>query len=87
MANTSSARKCARQEAKRRLHNASLRSRIRTAMKNVLKAIASGDREGAREKYRNASSLLDSGAGKSLIHKNKAARHKRNLNRRILNMP
>lgn len=86
MANTASAHKCVRQDMKRRQHNASLRSRVRTAVKGVLKAVASGDRDAAHGKYRAASSLLDRGVAKNHLHKNKAARHKRNLHRRISNM-
>lgn len=83
MANTSSARKCVRQQAKRRLHNASLRSRMRTAIKKVIRAVENKDRETATKDYRTACSLLDSSVNKHLIHKNKAARHKRQLNSRI----
>ena len=48
MANTVSARKRARQSEKQRQHNASLRSELRTAVKNARKAIEAGDKDAAR---------------------------------------
>ncbi|HET8698652.1 MAG TPA: 30S ribosomal protein S20, partial [Gammaproteobacteria bacterium] len=44
MANIQSAKKRARQAVKRRAHNVALRSRVRTAIKRVLKAVQSGDK-------------------------------------------
>ncbi|RMG35859.1 MAG: 30S ribosomal protein S20 [Gammaproteobacteria bacterium] len=83
MANSPQARKRARQAEKRRQHNASRRSMMRTELKKVIKAIAAGDKEGAQEAYKRAVPLLDRLACKGLIHKNKAARHKRRLNAQI----
>lgn len=81
MANSTSARKSARQAEKRRLHNAGLRTRLRTHIKNVAKAVAAGNVERARDKYKKAVPIIDSAVNKNLIHKNKAARHKSRLNR------
>ena len=83
MANIASARKRARQNIKRRAHNMALRSRMRTYVKKVRRAIEAGDKEAARAAYREAVSVLDSTANKGLIHKNKAARHKSRLNAQI----
>ncbi len=83
MANTASARKRARQAEKRRRHNASRRSMMRTYIKKVIKAVEAGDKETANEMYRKAASILDRLATKGLIHKNKAARHKSRLNAKI----
>ena len=83
MANSPQARKRARQAERRRVHNASMRSRMRTSVKRVLKAVEAKDVDAARAAFRRAESLLDSTAGKGLIHKNKAARHKRRLNARL----
>ncbi len=83
MANIASARKRARQTEKRRLHNASLKSRMRTAVKNVLKAIKKGDRSEAESAFKVAEPVLNSSVNKKLIHRNKAARHKRRLNAKI----
>jgi small subunit ribosomal protein S20 len=79
MANIDSAKKRARQSIVRRAHNASLRSRMRTAVRRVRKAIADGDKAAAQQALRNAASMLDSNAGKGIVHKNMAARNKSRL--------
>ena len=81
MANTASARKRARKAEKNRQHNVALRSRLRTAIKRVLKTLESGDKKLAREAYQRAVPIIDTSVNKKLIHKNKAARHKSHLNR------
>lgn len=83
MANTAQAKKRARQTVMRREHNFSLRSRLRTAIKSVRKAIESGDKELAQSVFRKSASILDSIADKGIIHKNKAARHKSRLSSSI----
>lgn len=79
MANSAQARKRARQATTARAHNASLRSRLRTAIKNVRKAVDAGDQEAARNVYRASQKTIDSIADKKIIHKNAAARHKSRL--------
>ena len=79
MANIDSAKKRARQSEVRRVHNASLRSRMRTAVKRVRKAIADGDKGASQRELRAAASMLDSTAGKGIVHKNMAARNKSRL--------
>ena len=79
MANTASARKRARQSEASRQHNTSLRSELRTAVKNVRKAIDAGDKTAAGTVLQNATSTIDRIADKNIIHKNKAARHKSRL--------
>ncbi|MCC5811495.1 MAG: 30S ribosomal protein S20 [Ectothiorhodospiraceae bacterium] len=83
MANSPSARKRARQAEQRRQHNKSRRSMMRTQIKNVIKAIESGDKQAAEQAYQSAVPLIDRMATKGLIHQNKAARHKSRLNDRI----
>ncbi|MCW8879197.1 MAG: 30S ribosomal protein S20 [Kangiellaceae bacterium] len=83
MANIKSAKKRARQAEGRRQHNASRRSMMRTYMKKVVAAIASGDKSAAEAAYTKAVSVLDVAAGKGLIHANKAARHKSRFNAQI----
>ena len=80
MANTSTARKCARQAERHRCHNIGLVSRFRTAIKDVVKAIEKGDRSEAEAAYTRAVPMIDSTADKGFVHKNKAARHKSRLN-------
>ena len=83
MANSPQARKRARQAVRRRAHNASLRSRMRTSVKRVARALDAGDAEAAGAALKQAGPALDGAAGKGLIHKNKAARHKSRLNARL----
>lgn len=83
MANSTQARKRARQAEKCRQHNASFRSTMRTSMKKVVKLIKVGDKPAAADAYRAAVPVIDRAAGKGLIHKNKAARHKSRLNAHI----
>lgn len=66
------------------MHNKHLRSRLRTHIKNVVNAIAAGDREAAINAYKAAVPIIDSTADKGIIHKNKAARHKSRLNAHIM---
>ncbi len=84
MANSPQAIKRARQNDDHRLRNASRRSALRTAVKRVLAAIRAGDADTATAQYRVAVPLLDRTAARGLIHKNKAARHKSRLNKRIV---
>ena len=83
MANSNQARKRARQNDKRRVHNHGMRSSMRTAVKKVLRAIRAGDRDAAAAAYLRAVPAVDRMAGKGLIHKNRAARYKSRLNDRI----
>ncbi len=83
MANTPQAKKRARQGEKRRVHNASLRSMVRTQIKKVLAAIGSGDAEQAQSALNNAVPVIDRMADKGILHKNKAARHKSRLNAQV----
>lgn len=79
MANIKSAKKRAIQSEKRRQHNASRRSMVRTFIKKVYTAIATGDKEAAQKRFNDMQPIIDRYASKGLIHKNKAARHKANL--------
>lgn len=83
MANTAQARKRARQAIKRRGHNFSLRSALRTAIKRVKKAVEAGDKAAAQKVLSESASVIDSIADKKIIHKNKAARHKSRLSAAI----
>ncbi len=83
MANIKSAIKRARQNIKLRQRNASARSMYRTFIKNVLKAVETGDKEAARAAYALAQPIIDKAAGKGLLHKNKAARIKSRLSARV----
>ena len=86
MANIKSAKKRARQSEVRREHNASMRSRMRTAIKRVRKAIDSGDKAGASSALQSAYSVLDSTVGTGVVHRNMAARRKSRLAAAIKSM-
>ncbi|HSH40538.1 MAG TPA: 30S ribosomal protein S20 [Arenicellales bacterium] len=83
MANSPQARKRARQNESRRLHNASQRSAVRTSVKEVLKQVQAHNVEGARDAYRRATSLIDKAVRRGHHHRNRAARLKSRLNERV----
>lgn len=83
MANSVQAKKRARQNEKRRQHNASLRSMVRTYIKKVNAALESGDQAVAQDAYNASVPVIDRMADKGIIHKNKAARHKSRLNAQV----
>ncbi len=83
MANIKSARKRAKQAEKTRKHNMGLRSRMRTQIKNVLKAVDAGDKDAAQSAYKAAVPVIDSMVNKGIVTKNKAARHKSRLNKMV----
>jgi len=74
-----SGRKRARQDVRLNAANTALRSRFRTVVKNVQKAVAAGEAAQASELLRSAQRVIDSVADKGIFHKNKAARHKSRL--------
>ena len=79
MANNRSAEKRIRQTTVRRLHNRSLRSRMRTAVGAVRHAIQDGDQKRVQELLQPTLSLIDRTAQKRVIHANAAARTKSRL--------
>ncbi|MEI4235009.1 30S ribosomal protein S20 [Roseovarius sp. D22-M7] len=74
MANTVQSKKRARQNEKRAAINKARRSRIRTYLRKVEEAIASGDKEAAAAALRAAQPELMRGVTKGVFHKNTAAR-------------
>lgn len=83
MANTAQARKRARQATVQRAHNVGLRSKLRTAIKAVRKAVATGDKSTAAEVFKQSQVVIDSIADKNIVHKNTAARYKSRLSAAI----
>lgn len=83
MANSPQARKRARQADARREQNAAQRSLVRTRMKQVVKAITTGDKEAAQAAFKTAVPIIDRMARKGIISPNKAARSKSRYNTRI----
>jgi small subunit ribosomal protein S20 len=83
MANTKSAKKAARQTERRTEVNKNRRSRMRTYVRKVEEAIASGDKEAANVALREAQPELQRSAAKGIMHKNTAARKISRLSARI----
>jgi len=83
MANTAQARKRARQSVARRERNMALKSKLRTFVKNVVKAIDSEDKSVASENYKKAVPVIDASVSKGIIHKNKASNLKSKLTKHV----
>jgi small subunit ribosomal protein S20 len=79
MANSAQAKKRARQAEATRKRNASLKSELRTAVKKVKKAIATGDKSAASKQLQQSQSVIDRIADKRIVHKNLASRTKSRL--------
>jgi small subunit ribosomal protein S20 len=80
---TKSAQKANRQNIKRREHNRGLRSKLRTGLKAIRKALDDKDLAGARKLLGATQSLVDRMASKGMIHRNTAARYKSRLTARL----
>ena len=83
MANTASARKRIRQTETRTVRNAARKSRMRTFIKKVETAIASGDKEQAAAALRDAQPEMQRASGKGVIHANTVSRKISRLSARI----
>jgi len=83
VANIKSAEKRARQTVKRRAHNVAQRSKVRTAMKDVLNAVQAGNKTEASANLKAAFPVIDGMVTKGILHRNAAARYKSNLNARV----
>lgn len=79
MANIKSARKRAHQAIGLRAHNMSLRTEVRTAIKNVKKALAAGNQEEAAKALRESQRVIDRIVAKGVLHRNAGDRHKSRL--------
>ena len=76
MANTKSSKKDLRRTAKRTVRNKGTRTSLKTHVKNVRTAAASGDGDGAKKALVVAVSAIDKAAQRGIIHKNQASRRK-----------
>jgi len=83
MANTSSAKKMVRKIAKRTDINRSRRSRMRTFLRKVEEAIATGDQTAAQAALRAAQPEIIRAAQNGIVHKNTASRKVSRLASRI----
>lgn len=83
MAHHKSAKKRIRQTARRTEVNGARRSRIRTFVKKVETAIASGDKSAAESAFREAQPEMHRGVTKGVLHRNTVARKLSRLSQRI----
>jgi small subunit ribosomal protein S20 len=83
LANHKSAEKRIRQSEKRRVHNKSIRTAMRTVVKTCRTALESDDAEAAREKFRAAERSLQQAASKGIIPKARADRTVSRLAKRL----
>jgi small subunit ribosomal protein S20 len=86
LANIKSAIKRNKQNEKRRQLNRIFRGSTRTQVKDAKEMIASGDKEKAAVKVKEALQKLDHAAAKGVIHKNNAARRKSRLMKHLASM-
>lgn len=83
MANTPQSKKRARQNDRRQVINSARRSRIRTFLRKVEEAIASGDKDAAATALRTAQPEIMRGVTKGVLHKNTASRKMSRLSARV----
>ncbi|MAY32044.1 MAG: 30S ribosomal protein S20 [Rhodovulum sp.] len=83
MANSPQAKKRARQNERRYAVNKARRSRIRTYLRKVEEAIASGDQAAAQAALRAAQPEIMRGVTKGILHKNTASRKVSRLSARV----
>ena len=83
MANSPQAKKRARQNERRAEVNKARRSRIRTHLRKVEEAIASGDQSAATDALKSAQPELMRGVTKGIVHKNTASRKMSRLSKRV----
>ena len=83
MANTSSAKKAARQAVRRTEVNKSRRTRLKNEVKSVETAIAAGDKKTALAALKAAEPVLIRTAQKGIVHKKTASRKVSRLTKRV----
>ncbi len=86
MANTKSAKKMVRKIARRTEVNKSRRSRVRTFVRKVEEAIASGDKSAATVALRAAEPEIMRGVTRGVVHKNTGSRKVSRLAARVKGM-
>jgi small subunit ribosomal protein S20 len=83
MAHSLSAKKRVRQNAKRRLINRARKTGVKADLKGINAAITAGDKKSATEQFKAVIKNLDTTAARKTIHKNRAARLKSRLAKKI----
>ena len=83
MANTKSAKKAARQTTRRTAVNKARRSHMRSSVRKVEEAIASGNKEAAQAALREAEPVIVRTAQKGMTHRKTASRKVSRLAKRV----
>lgn len=86
MANTKSAKKAVRQIARRTAANKARRSRMRSSVRKVEEAIASGNKDAAQAALKEAEPVMARTAQKGLLHRRAASRKVSRLAKRVVAM-
>lgn len=84
MPNNNDAAKRHRQNVKRRKHNRSIRSQVRTTIKAFEAAVAKKEKDNAESAYAELVKQIDTAARKGLYHRNTVARKKSRMHKRLL---
>jgi small subunit ribosomal protein S20 len=83
MANTKSAKKAVRQTVRRTAANKTRRSRMRSSVRKVEEAIASGNQEAAKAALKEAEPIMVRTAQKGMLHRKTASRKVSRLAKRV----
>lgn len=83
MANTKSAERRARSNARKNLHNRSIKSKLKTLERKYLSLLNTGNKEEAASAFRMVSSALDKAAKVGVVHRSNADRKKSRLSIRL----
>jgi len=83
VANIKSQKKRILTNEKARLRNVAVRSEVKTVIRNVNEAVASGDKDKATEALRLAGKKLDKAVSKGVLHKNNAANRKSAIAKKV----
>jgi len=86
LANTKSAKKRIRQNSRRRVRNARIRTRARSSVRTARQAIEGTDKVAGEAAVKSAIQELDRAAAKGVLHRNNAARRKGRLQKRLAQM-
>ena len=87
LANTKSAKKRIRQNSRRRVRNARIRTRARSSVRAARQAVEGSDRNAGEVAVKSAIQELDRAASKGVLHRNNAARRKSRLQKQLAKMP
>lgn len=86
MAKSRTPLKRARNAEKSRLRNKSMKSKLKSSIKNYEASLTANDLDATRENLLQVTSLIDKGVSKGILHKNTAARKKSKLAKKFNNI-